>query len=272
MSEAIQVIFWVGLATIVGLLIGSFLNVCIYRLPAKITIVKGHSFCPNCKHNLGFFDLFPVFSYLLLGRKCRYCHQPIAARYMKVELLTGVYFGLAAALWRPGQVAWPAWLPPVPGADFEASLILTAAAALTFSALLVWAMIIWDQSEVPVGLFVFAIVPIAIRLAMQPERLLTHLFALFLGLLIVLFLAFFKLMPESTARQRLQFGGGVGLICLMGGLAVAMPVLIVCLIELLLMAILTRRGGAAIEKQAALLWRSLPLQVLVIGSVCWLVF
>lgn len=80
---------------IVGLLIGSFLNVCIYRIPIKISIVKGnegHSFCPHCKHDLKAIDLVPLFSYLFLLGKCRYCKAPISGRYPLVEALTSIAY------------------------------------------------------------------------------------------------------------------------------------------------------------------------------------
>jgi len=83
-----------------GLIIGSFLNVCIYRLPEKRTIVKGHSMCMTCGHELGPLDLFPLFSWLFLRGKCRYCRAPIASRYAIIEGLTGFVFVVLAWLRR----------------------------------------------------------------------------------------------------------------------------------------------------------------------------
>ncbi len=73
-----------------GAILGSFLNVVIYRLPQKENFVSGSSYCPRCKHTLGALDLVPILSYLFLGRKCRYCKKPISPRYMLVELLVGL--------------------------------------------------------------------------------------------------------------------------------------------------------------------------------------
>lgn len=75
---------------IVGLCLGSFANVLIYRLPRGLNIAKGRSLCPACGHTLGARDLVPVLSWLLLRRKCRYCGADIAARYPLVELLGGL--------------------------------------------------------------------------------------------------------------------------------------------------------------------------------------
>lgn len=85
-------IFFVVLTTLFGIVIGSFLNVVIYRIPEGRTIVKGHSMCMSCGHELGALDLVPVFSWLFLGGKCRYCKAPIASRYIKIESFTGLVF------------------------------------------------------------------------------------------------------------------------------------------------------------------------------------
>jgi prepilin signal peptidase PulO-like enzyme (type II secretory pathway) len=80
-------------AFLFGLCIGSFLNCVIYRLEQKKNL-KGRSFCPHCKHILSWNDLFPVFSFLFLKGKCRYCKKPISAQYPLVELATGLIFVL----------------------------------------------------------------------------------------------------------------------------------------------------------------------------------
>ena len=79
-------------AGLFGLLIGSFLNVCIYRLPNDLSVVAPRSFCPACEHPIGWFDNIPVLSYTLLRGACRHCHARIPLRYPLVELLTGILF------------------------------------------------------------------------------------------------------------------------------------------------------------------------------------
>lgn len=81
---------------IIGLAIGSFLNVCIYRIPRGESIVFPASHCPVCRMRLGARDLAPVISYLWLRGRCRSCGTPISARYPVVEALTGLGFFLAA--------------------------------------------------------------------------------------------------------------------------------------------------------------------------------
>ena len=75
---------------VVGLCVGSFMNVQIYRLPRGIGTVKGRSFCPDCGHTLHARDLVPLFSYIFLGGRCRYCRAPISPRYAAVELLNAL--------------------------------------------------------------------------------------------------------------------------------------------------------------------------------------
>jgi leader peptidase (prepilin peptidase)/N-methyltransferase len=77
---------------IISLLLGSFFNVCIHRLYSGESIVYPPSHCPSCKHSLGPLDLVPVFSYLALMGKCRYCGERISPRYPVVELLTSISY------------------------------------------------------------------------------------------------------------------------------------------------------------------------------------
>lgn len=83
------------LVLLIGLAIGSFLNVCIYRIPRNQSIILPASHCPNCKKPIRFYDNIPILSYILLGGRCRYCHKPISIIYPIVELLTAILFILA---------------------------------------------------------------------------------------------------------------------------------------------------------------------------------
>lgn len=76
---------------VLGAIFGSFINCLVYRIKINKSMF-GRSYCPSCKHTLGVLDLFPVFSYLLLGAKCRYCKKKIAFQYFFVEILTGSIF------------------------------------------------------------------------------------------------------------------------------------------------------------------------------------
>lgn len=86
-----------------GLMVGSFLNCLIYRLEID-SKPTGRSFCPSCKHKLSWKDLIPLFSYLLLKGKCRYCGKKISIQYPVVEVATGALFLLAGLAVSPGLV------------------------------------------------------------------------------------------------------------------------------------------------------------------------
>ena len=75
-----------------GLAFGSFLNVCIYRLPLDMSVVTPRSACPKCKQGIALYDNFPVLSWLILRGRCRHCKAAISARYLVIELLTGALF------------------------------------------------------------------------------------------------------------------------------------------------------------------------------------
>ncbi len=77
---------------IFGAVIGSFLNVCIYRLPRSKSIIRPNSFCPACEKSIKFYDNIPIASYIILGGKCRHCGAKISRRYPFVELITAVLF------------------------------------------------------------------------------------------------------------------------------------------------------------------------------------
>lgn len=80
----------------IGIFFGSFFTLAVYRIPLGKDILYTHSYCPNCKHKLGILDLFPIFSYIALGGKCRYCNEKIRPRYLILELLSGIVFVLFA--------------------------------------------------------------------------------------------------------------------------------------------------------------------------------
>ncbi len=91
------------IAVILGLLIGSFLNVCIYRIPRNLSIVFPSSRCPHCSYAIRAWDNIPVLSYIFLGGRCRNCKAGIPLRYPLVEALNAFLY--AAVLWRYG-IGW----------------------------------------------------------------------------------------------------------------------------------------------------------------------
>ena len=89
--ETIYILFFFILGTVMG----SFYNVVGYRLPNGESLVTPPSHCPNCNHRLGFFELFPVLSYIFQGGKCKNCKVKISFIYPLFELLTGILFALS---------------------------------------------------------------------------------------------------------------------------------------------------------------------------------
>jgi leader peptidase (prepilin peptidase)/N-methyltransferase len=86
------------LAFLAGLLIGSFLNVCVFRLPRDLSVMKpARSFCPFCEHTIAWYDNVPVLSYIFLYAKCRHCGARIPLRYPVVELATAIAFAISVA-------------------------------------------------------------------------------------------------------------------------------------------------------------------------------
>lgn len=100
--------FVLTVAAVFGLAVGSFLNVCIFRVPRDLSVVRPRSFCPSCEMPVAWYDNFPVLSYLLLRGRCRHCKNSFGLPYLFVEITTAVTFvavvsiygvSVAAAKW-----------------------------------------------------------------------------------------------------------------------------------------------------------------------------
>ena len=87
-----MIFFYSFLIFLFGASLGSFANVCIYRLPRDKQIISGRSYCPRCKKKIKWYDNLPLISYIFLNAKCRNCAKSISVRYLIVELITAISF------------------------------------------------------------------------------------------------------------------------------------------------------------------------------------
>ncbi len=106
---------WLTFITMAGAIVGSFLNVVIYRMPAGLSVVSPPSSCPHCGHKLMAWENVPVFGWLWLGGKCLKCKAPISIQYPLIELLTAVMFGGAYVLF----YLVDGWRQPLSSVGFE---------------------------------------------------------------------------------------------------------------------------------------------------------
>jgi leader peptidase (prepilin peptidase)/N-methyltransferase len=106
------------IAGLFGALIGSFLNVCIYRLPRRESIAWPGSHCPKCSHPIAWYDNIPILSYLALAGRCRHCTVPISFRYPLVEILNAA--GYVSLLWFFGR----SWVAVAYGLLYSALLVV----------------------------------------------------------------------------------------------------------------------------------------------------
>jgi leader peptidase (prepilin peptidase)/N-methyltransferase len=133
---------------LLGVTVGSFLNVCILRIPAHESIVTGPSHCMSCGQRLKWYDMVPLFSYLALGGKCRFCKAPVSPQYPLIEGINGVLWLAVIAVMGPNADAF-------------------LGCAMT-SALLVLSVIDARTQEIPLGTTIFIA-------ALGGVRLLLHL-------------------------------------------------------------------------------------------------
>ena len=155
---------------IFGITIGSFLNVCIYRIPLGESIVTSPSHCMTCGWKLKWYDMVPVFSWLVLGGKCRNCKSKISVQYPIIEGVNGILYVMICA---------------VNGLEWSSVIYCFMA-----SALLVLSIIDWRTYEIPFGINVFLFVLGIAMTILDRGNLVEHLIGMICvsGLLGILYL------------------------------------------------------------------------------------
>ena len=152
------------LALVFGITIGSFLNVCIIRLPEHKTIITEPSHCMNCSYRLKWYDLVPLASWFALKGRCRKCGRPISKQYPIIEAVNGI-----------------AWVLIILIRGFKYNLIYdvtTLCYMALFSALLVLSVIDWRTYEIPLGCNIFILAVGLIHLVVDYSNWLLYVIGL----------------------------------------------------------------------------------------------
>lgn len=116
-------LFWVIVLFVLGSMVGSFLNVCIYRMPRDLSVVRPRSHCPKCNYSIPWFLNIPIITWLSLRGKCKNCGEPISVRYLWVEFFTGLTFATAWAIVAPRSVGLAIAYCVILGAFIVATMI-----------------------------------------------------------------------------------------------------------------------------------------------------
>ena len=115
--------FWVVVLFVFGSMVGSFLNVCIYRMPRDLSVIRPRSHCPKCGYSIPWFLNIPIITWLSLRGKCKNCGEPISIRYLMVEVFTGLTFATAWAVIAPRSIGLAIAYCVILGAFIVATLI-----------------------------------------------------------------------------------------------------------------------------------------------------
>ncbi len=181
-------------AFILGSVIGSFLNVVILRTPEKMSIVTEPSHCFSCGHRLAWYDMFPIFSYIFLRGRCRYCGEKFSPRYMVVELITAVIYCLSYLVFAVFQPAdW--WK--------------IAFSAVMFPVLIVLSMIDIDRFEIPYWCSaVMAVLGIA-AIFVFPSEIVWYERLIAMGVILVLFAVLVLIGGMGGGDMQLMIGASL---------------------------------------------------------------
>lgn len=190
-----------------GICIGSFLNVCIFRIPLQKDIVKTRSACMNCGYQLQWYDLIPLVSFIFLGGKCRQCGTKLSVQYPIIEALNGVLYLIVYS---------------VKGMTVDSVLC-----CFLTSALIVLAVIDFRTYEIPIGINVFIFILGVIRCIVDRNNIIMH----FIGMTAV---SVFLLLLQLLSAGRAIGGGDVKLMAaaglFLGGKDIVLAFILGCIV------------------------------------------
>ena len=210
-----------ALIFIFGITIGSFLNVCIYRIPRGETVVTTPSHCMTCGHKLRWFELLPLFSYIFLRGRCRSCKSQISPQYPIIEAVNGLLYVLVFA---------------VNGLN-----LISIIYALFTSALLVLTVIDWRTYEIPISINIFILVLGCLKVVLDFNNFLDYLIGFFI-------VSVFLLVLYMITKGRAIGGGDIKLMAvaglLLGWQLIVLAFLIGCVLGSILHLIRMKVSGA----------------------------
>lgn len=203
-----------------GIVIGSFLNVCIYRIPKQEDIVKTRSHCMSCGYQLAWYDMFPVFSYLALRGRCRKCGAKLSVQYPLIEAANGILYTM---------IVW------MNGVNVESLLY-----CLLTSALIVLSVIDFRTYEIPLGINLFILALGLIRVATDYHNLLTYLIG-FLSVSAVLAVLYYASKGKAIGGGDVKLMAACGL--LLGWKLIIMAFLLGCVLGAVIHVIRMKVSG-----------------------------
>ena len=219
MPEFITILLY-SIIFLYGIVIGSFLNVCILRIPAGESLIPG-SHCVDCGHKLHWYDLFPLFSYLLLKGRCRYCGAKISTQYPLVEGANGLSYVIVFMV--------------------NGVSILSVIYCLMASVLLVISVVDWRTYEIPFSCSLFVLGLGIIACVLDVSRLMEHL----IGLIIVsaaLYLLYLFSGGRAIGGGDVKLMGAAGL--LLGAKLIVLAFFLGCILGSVIHVLRIRLSGA----------------------------
>lgn len=228
--DLIEIIILLTIA-ISGTVFGSFFTLAVHRIPRKEDITHERSYCPNCNHKLQFLDLIPVFSYIFLGGKCRYCKNKIRPRYLLLEIFSGLVFLLL-------------------GLSYNINMSTTSVEVASFAILILFLCAIFiiggidkEKYIIPNGLIIYALIISVIKLLLEVIVIGNNIYSNIIAAIVIplVFIIINIILEKVLNSKKVPFGMGdikyisiLGLFCGFGlqALIIVLSLILVTLYKL----------------------------------------